>query len=82
MSERVPVSIPKVAMSVEEVVFLEWLVEDGATVQEGDHIYSVGTDKVDMDVEAAASGVLRHGDVKEQETYPVGAEVGYIERPA
>lgn len=82
MSERVPVAIPKVAMSVEEVVFVEWLVADGASVQEGENIYSLGTDKTDVDVEAAASGVLRHGDVEAEGTYPVGAEIGYIERSA
>ncbi|ROO85650.1 biotin-dependent enzyme [Actinocorallia herbida] len=79
MSERVSVAIPKVAMSVEEAVFVEWLVPDGATVQEGDNIYSVATDKTDVDVEAAASGVLRHGTAEPEETYPVGTEIGYIE---
>ncbi len=82
MSERVPVNIPKVAMSVEEAVFVEWLVEDGATVREGENIYSLGTDKTDVDVEAAVSGVLRYGDVEPDETYPVGTEVGYIETTA
>ncbi|MEW2622464.1 lipoyl domain-containing protein [Streptomyces sp. NPDC048106] len=79
MSDRVPVTIPKVAMSAEEAVFIEWLAADGAGVQEGETIYTVGIDKTDVDVEAVASGVLRHGDVEPNETYPVGTEIGCIE---
>lgn len=82
MSERVVVSIPKVSMAVEEVLFVEWLVPDGATVSTGEAIYSVESDKAEVEVEAAASGVLRHGAVEVDETYAVGTEVGYIEAPA
>lgn len=66
-------------MAAEEVTFIEWLVGDGEQVAEGDHIYSVETEKVEVEVEAAASGVLRHGDAVADETYPVGAEIGRID---
>ena len=56
MSEHVSVSIPKVSMAVEEVVFIEWLVADGQAVAEGEQIYSVETEKVELEVEAAAVG--------------------------
>jgi pyruvate/2-oxoglutarate dehydrogenase complex dihydrolipoamide acyltransferase (E2) component len=82
MSERVPVSIPKVSMATEEAIFIEWLVEDGATVSEGERIYSVETDKAEVEVEAATAGVLRHGTVVADDTYPVGHEVGFIEKTA
>lgn len=78
MSE-VAVTIPKVSMASEEVVFVGWLVGDGDPVAEGDAIYSVETEKVETDVEAAASGVLRHGQAAEDGTYPVGCEIGRIE---
>ncbi|MEV6164887.1 biotin/lipoyl-containing protein [Streptomyces sp. NPDC052052] len=74
-----PVSIPKVAMSAEEVTFVEWLADDGATVEEGDVIYSVAIEKTEVEVEAAASGVLRHGAAEPDATYPVGTEIGHIE---
>lgn len=74
------VLIPKLSMAAEEVTFVEWLVEDGATVAEGDLIYSVATDKVESSIEAAASGVLRHGEADEDELYPVGAVIGKIEQ--
>lgn len=79
MPDQVPVSIPKVSMAAEEAIFVEWLVPDGSSVNEGDPIYSVSTDKVEIEVEAVATGVLRHGDAVEEETYPVGTQVGVIE---
>ena len=45
MSDRVPLKIPKVSMAAEEVTFIEWLIDDGATVNEGDPLYSLATDK-------------------------------------
>ena len=79
MSERVPVSIPKVSMAVEEADFIEWLVPDGTSVSEGENIYTVATDKAEVEVESPASGVLRQGETEAEATYPVGHEIGYIE---
>lgn len=75
----VPVRIPKLTMAAVEVTFLEWLVEDGASVVEGRPIYLVATDKVETEVESAATGVLRHGDVEPEADYPVGTEIAVIE---
>lgn len=82
MSNYVAVRIPKISMSAEEVLFVEWLVEDGAPIGEGDLIYSVETEKVGTEVEAATSGVLRHGAAVGDETYAVGTEIGRIEPAA
>ncbi|GAA0983919.1 hypothetical protein GCM10009555_056650 [Acrocarpospora macrocephala] len=82
MSERIPVSIPKVSMAMTEAMFIEWLVEDGVIVTAGDHIYSVETEKVEVEVEAAVSGVLRHGIAQPEEVYPVGTEIGFIDSQA
>jgi pyruvate/2-oxoglutarate dehydrogenase complex dihydrolipoamide acyltransferase (E2) component len=79
---RTPVLIPKVSMAAEEAIFVEWLAEDGASVAAGDHIYSVETDKAEVEIEAPATGVLRHGKAVPDDTYPVGHEVGHIEGPA
>lgn len=81
MSE-ISVTIPKVSMASEEVVFVGWLVGDGASVTAGEAIYSIETEKVETDVEAAASGILRHGEVSEDDTYAVGSVIGRIELPS
>lgn len=67
-------------MSATEATFIEWLVDDGAMVTEGDPIYTVSTDKVESEVEAPATGILRHGDAKPEVEYPVGTQLGSIEK--
>lgn len=41
-----------------EATLVEWAVEDGDTVTEGDVICQIETDKVEEDVEAPASGTI------------------------
>jgi pyruvate/2-oxoglutarate dehydrogenase complex dihydrolipoamide acyltransferase (E2) component len=71
--------MPKLTMAATEATFVEWLVDDGATVAEGDPIYAVATDKVENEVESPASGVLRHGDAEAEVDYEVGTQLGTIE---
>jgi pyruvate/2-oxoglutarate dehydrogenase complex dihydrolipoamide acyltransferase (E2) component len=61
-----------------EGTLVEWLVADGATVNAGDVIYRLETDKVENDVEAPVGGVVRIMG-EEGETYEVGAQIGEIE---
>jgi pyruvate/2-oxoglutarate dehydrogenase complex dihydrolipoamide acyltransferase (E2) component len=74
----VPINIPKLGVSMTEGTLIEWLVEDGANVTEGQEIYRLETDKVENDVESPASGVLRVTGV-EGEIYAVGDSIGQIE---
>lgn len=76
----VPVNVPQLSMAMVEGTFIEWLVPDGATVAAEQPIYTFATDKVDVDVESPAAGILRHGDVVENGEYPVGHQVGTIEQ--
>jgi pyruvate/2-oxoglutarate dehydrogenase complex dihydrolipoamide acyltransferase (E2) component len=75
----VPIQMPKLTMAATEATFVEWLVEDGAQVTEGDPIYTVSTDKVDTEVASPATGVLRHGDAQPEEDYPIGTVHATIE---
>lgn len=79
MTSSISVQVPKLTMAATDAVFLGWLVDDGATVEAQQPIYTVATDKVEVEVEAPASGVLRHGEVEEDEDYDVGHELGVIE---
>jgi len=69
-------------MAITEATFMEWLVDDGEEVTEGQNIYSLETDKVEVEIEAPAAGILRHGVAESEEIYPVGTEIGHIERVA
>lgn len=79
MSGNVPIMLPRVTMAAHEGTFMEWLVEDGTVVDEGQPIYLVATDKVENEVAAPVAGVLRHGVVEVETTYDVGTELGHIE---
>lgn len=78
MAEQVPVRVPKLSLAVSEATLVEWLVEDGATVKEGQPLYVVETEKVETEVEAATSGVV-HRSGQAGETYPVGTQIATIE---
>lgn len=54
----VELRLPKLGVSMTEATLVEWLVEDGDTVTEGDVICHIETDKVDQEVEAPASGTI------------------------
>ena len=74
----VPINIPKLGVSMSEGTLVEWLVQDGEQVTEGQVLYRIETDKVENDVESPASGVIRITG-EEGETYDVGDSIGEIE---
>lgn len=70
--------VPRLGVTVTEVTIVEWLVEDGATVRSGQPILIVSTDKTEIEIETAKSGVLRQAALPEEE-YAVGAIIGSID---
>ena len=72
------INIPKLGWTMEEGTVTEWLADDGATVSEGDPLYLLESDKVENEVAAPATGVLRQLAAA-GETYPVGTQIGTIE---
>ena len=73
-----PINIPKLGWTMEEGTLTDWLVEDGATVTAGDPLYMLESDKVENEIAAPASGVLRQ-KAAAGESYAVGTEIGTIE---
>jgi pyruvate/2-oxoglutarate dehydrogenase complex dihydrolipoamide acyltransferase (E2) component len=70
--------LPKIGFSMTEGVLAEWLVADGATVTEGQPIFSLESDKSTNEVESPAAGVIKITGVA-GDTYEVGAIIGTIE---
>ena len=70
--------IPQLGQTVEEVVLIGWLVEDGAKVDFGDPILEVETDKAVFNVEANAKGYIHFGPYQVGETLPVLTVVATI----
>ena len=73
--------IPQAGSEMDEGELTEWLVPSGTRVDEGQPVYVLATDKVEMDVEAPASGVLHHVGEAGQ-VYAVGTVVARIDEQA
>jgi pyruvate/2-oxoglutarate dehydrogenase complex dihydrolipoamide acyltransferase (E2) component len=71
--------IPAAGDSVQEVQIVEWTVDDGCVVEEGDIIYSVESDKSVLDIAAPTSGKLTILEPA-GEVYPVGHLIGRIDQ--
>ena len=67
----------KVGMNMTEGVVEEWYIADGDSVAEGELLYRLETEKVNLDVDAEAAGTVRHL-VDEGITMKPGDVVGYI----
>lgn len=70
-------TIPRLEMAMTEGVLAEWLVADGAQVNEGDPIYTIETGKAVQEIQAPVSGRLMQ-KAQAGETYPVGTDIGEI----
>jgi pyruvate dehydrogenase E2 component (dihydrolipoamide acetyltransferase) len=73
--------IPKLGQTVEEVTLVNWLVEDGARVNQGQAVMEVETDKAVFPVEANARGIIHIGPYKEGMVLPVLTVVAVIGKP-
>jgi pyruvate/2-oxoglutarate dehydrogenase complex dihydrolipoamide acyltransferase (E2) component len=73
----VTLTIPRLEMAATEGTLVEWLVDDGAQVREGDAIYVLETGKTARDIEAPATGRLLQ-KARAGQDYPVGTEIGEI----
>jgi pyruvate/2-oxoglutarate dehydrogenase complex dihydrolipoamide acyltransferase (E2) component len=70
--------LPKLGFSMKEGVVVEWLVADGGSVQEGQPLYTLESEKSVEEIESPASGtlkILKPADA----LYQVGEVLGEIE---
>src|SRR6201999_3468011 len=75
----VSVLMPQLGESVTEGTVTRWLKKEGEQVTADDPLLEVSTDKVDTEIPAPASGILRGIVVDEDETVAVGAQLAVIE---
>jgi 2-oxoglutarate dehydrogenase E2 component (dihydrolipoamide succinyltransferase) len=55
----VEVKVPQLAESITDATLLEWQKQQGETVERGDNLIDIETDKVVLEVTAADSGILK-----------------------
>ncbi|SFE12255.1 pyruvate dehydrogenase E2 component (dihydrolipoamide acetyltransferase) [Lentibacillus persicus] len=72
------VFMPKLSSTMEEGTLLEWFKEEGDSVEVGEPLFEIMTDKINIEVESYEEGVLlkRYYDVDAE--IPVNAVIGYV----
>jgi pyruvate dehydrogenase E2 component (dihydrolipoamide acetyltransferase) len=73
--------MPKTGMSQETGTIVQWLVKEGEQVEKGQPILEVMTDKVNMEIEAPASGVLTNIKASPDDVVAVTQVIAYIAEP-
>src|SRR5262247_3787027 len=72
------VIMPALELAQETGKVLRWLKAPGAQVRKGEPIVEIETDKVTVEVEAPASGVLGDVTAREGDVVPVGQTIARI----
>jgi pyruvate dehydrogenase E2 component (dihydrolipoamide acetyltransferase) len=76
-----PVIMPKLEMSQEAATIIEWLKKEGERIKKGEPLLAVETDKVTVEIESPASGVLAGIRAQSQQVVPVTQIIAYILQP-
>lgn len=76
---RSTVKLPKIDDTSESALVVEWLIDVGATVSEGDPLVTVEGDKVAAEIPSPMSGTLTDRLVEVDDEVPIGAPLAVIE---
>src|SRR5579862_8579553 len=71
--------MPQLGLTMEEGTVSGWLKKTGDAVKKNEPLFSVSTDKVEMDVESAVDGTLGKIIVPAGETVKVGTVLAYVD---
>lgn len=73
----IEILLPKLGLTMEEGTVEEWLVTDGDVITIGMPLLTLATDKIDVDVEAEADGILARA-VPDGATLKTGSVLGWL----
>ena len=73
--------MPKAGMDMKEGRLIRWLKEIGDHVEKDEPIMEIETDKITMEAEAPATGILLAKLIGDETTVPVLQTIGYIGQP-
>lgn len=73
--------MPKLGLTMEEGTISKWYKAEGDTVEKGDPLFEVETEKVTNDVESEVSGILRKVIIATEDNAKCGEPVAIIAEP-
>ncbi len=72
------IQLPSLSPTMKEGKITKWLKKEGDKISSGEAVAEVETDKSNLEIEAYEDGYLLRIVVKEGQSAPVGAPIGYI----
>jgi pyruvate dehydrogenase E2 component (dihydrolipoamide acetyltransferase) len=72
------ISMPKLGFDMREGVLVRWVKNEGETVNKGDVLAEIETDKATVEVESTAAGVVRKLLASQGDAVPVGAPIAIV----
>ena len=77
-----PIAMPKLGITMEEGTIVEWPRAIGDHVQKGEVVLVIESEKAEVEIEASASGYVRHLYAEVGDTLECGAILGAITESA
>src|SRR3990170_4808254 len=74
----VKVVVPQIGQSIAEVTIVKWFKKPGDSIEKGEPLVEIGTDKINMDIPSPESGIIETILVAEGETVSVETEIAVI----
>ena len=72
------VIMPKMGDGMEEGTLLRWLKQVGDSIEVGDPIAEIETDKVSIEIESTEEGLLTKTLVAEGQAVPIGTSIAVV----
>jgi len=76
------IKVPELAESITEGTVAQWLKQPGDTIEKGDYIVELETDKVNVEIISEHSGVLTELKYQEGDTVKVGETIAIVSEGA
>ena len=72
------ITMPKLGFDMAEGVLVRWVVAEGESVNRGEVLAEIETDKATVEVESAFSGIVHQHLASEEDVLPVGVPIAVI----
>lgn len=72
------VTMPKMGMAMEDGEIVEWFVEEGTYINEGDMVFTIMTEKATIEIESPISGFLVEIRAKVGDIVPIGEVIALV----